>query len=154
MDAKFKELADIIVRNGDLARLASETKKGEFDINHQDANGYTLLHVATKRNNQEAILVLLQSPDIDPNLKNKHGLNPLFESVMYLKTKALEGLLTSEKLDLEEVDSDWKSIDDFVTAAKAGEDTKNYMRSMIAQRRNFADGVDTSGRHAIIIANA
>ena len=66
MDAKFKELADIIVRNGDLARLASETKKGDFDINHQDANGYTLLHVATKRNNQEAILVLLQSPNIDP----------------------------------------------------------------------------------------
>ena len=153
MDAKFKELAHII-RNGDLARLASETKKGDFDINHQDENGYTLLHVATKRNNQEAILVLLQCQDIDPNVKNRHGHTPLFEAVKYVKAKALEALLTSERLDLEEEDSEYKTIDDYVTEVRVGEDTKNYMRNMIRKRRNAEDGADTSGRHAIVIANS
>ena len=153
MDAKFKELVDII-RKDDLTRLESETKKGDFDINHQDQNGHTLLHVATMRNKKEAILVLLQCPDIDPNVKNKHGYSPLFESVINLKTMALQGLLTSEKLNLEEEDSNYKSIDDYVTAANAGEDTKNYMRDMIRRRRNAVKGADTSGRHAIVIANA
>ena len=153
MDAKFKELTQLI-RNGDLARLASETKKGDFDINHQDENGYTLLHVATKRNNQEAILVLLQCHDIDPNVKNKNGNTPLFEAVKYVKAKALEALLTSERLDLEEEDSEYKTIDDYVTEVRVGEDTKNYMRNMIRRRRNAEDGADTSGRHAIVIANS
>ena len=153
MDAKFKELAHII-RNGDLARLASETKKGDFAINHQDENGYTLLHVATKRNNPEAILVLLQCHDIDPNVKNKHGHTPLFEAVKYVKAKALEALLTSERLDLEEEDGEYRTIDDYMTEVRVGEDTKNYMRNMIRRRRNAVDGADTSGRHAIVIANS
>ena len=56
---------------------------------------------------------------------------------------------------MEEVDSEFRSIDDYVTKeAMAGEDTKNYMRSMIRKRRNAGQGTDTSGRHAIIIANA
>ena len=131
MDAKFKELAQIIVRNGDLSRLTSEAEKGDFDINHQDQNGNTLLHVATKRDNAEAIFTLLQCPGIDPNLKNKHGHAPLFDSVIYVKTRALQALLTSEKLD-----------------------SKNYMRSLIRKRRNAGQGTDTSGRHAIIIANS
>ena len=154
MDAKFKELAHIIVRNGDLSRLTSEAEKGDFDINHQDENGFTLLHVATKRDNKEAILALLRCPSINPSLKNKHGHTPLFESVMYVKTKALEALLTSERLDLEEVDNEYRSIDDYVTEAKTGEDTKNYMRGLIRRRRQTGTGSDKSGRHAIVIANA
>ena len=43
MDAKFKELADIM-RKGDLARLESEAKKGDFDINHKDQN-LSLIHI-------------------------------------------------------------------------------------------------------------
>ena len=153
MDAKFKELVDII-RKDDLTRLESETKKGDFDINHQDQNGYTLLHFAVIRNKIEAIHVLLQCPDIDPNVKNKHGRTPLFESVKVVNANALEALLTSERLDLEEEDSEYRTIDVYVTEAKLGEDTKNYMRNMIRRRRNAANGADTSGRHAIVIANA
>ena len=73
MEGKFKELVDIIGRPGsDLKRLELEVAKGGFDINYQDKNGYTLLHVATKRNNPEAIHTILQCSGVNPNLK-KHS---------------------------------------------------------------------------------
>ena len=145
MEAKFKELVDVISRpGGDLKRLELELAKGGFDINYQDKKGYTLLHVATKCNNPGAILIILQCSKVKPNLKNTHGRTALLESVKQVKMKALEALLTSEKVDLDEPDKEHDSIDDYVRAL-VSEATKNGMRSLIEKRRNRAQGVDTSG---------
>ena len=143
MEAKFKELVDIISRPGsDLQRL--ELELAGFDINYQDTLGYTLLHVATKRNNPGAILAILQCSRVNPNLKNGRGRTALLESVKQVKMKSFEALLTSEKVDLDEPDNEHDSIDDYV-GALVSEATKNGMRSLIEKRRNRAQGVDTSG---------
>ena len=147
MEAKFKELVDIISRPGsDLKRLELELAKGDFDVNYQDKKGYTLLHVATKRNNPGAILLILQCSKVKPNLKNTHGLTALLESVKPVKLKALDALLRSEKVDLDELDDDHNSIDDYVAGAQVSEATKNGMRSLIEKRRSRSQGIDTSGK--------
>ena len=147
MEGKFKELVDIIGRPGsDLKRLELDVAKGGFDINYQDKKGYTLLHVATKRNNPEAIHTILQSSGVNPNLKNTHGRTALLESVNPVKMKALEALLKSDKVDLDEPDDEHDSIDDYVAKAPVSEATKNGMRSLIEKRRSRAQGVGTSGK--------
>ena len=147
MEAKFKELVDVISRPGsDLKRLELELAKGDFDVNYQDKKGYTLLHVATKRNNPEAILTILQCSKVNPNLKNTHGRTALLESVKQVKMKALEALLKSEKVDLDEPDDEHDSIDDYVTGAPVSEATKNGLRSLVEKRRSRVQGIDTSGK--------
>ena len=145
MEAKFKELVDIISRPGsDLQRL--ELELAGFDINYQDTLGYTLLHVATKRNNPGAILAILQCSSVNPNLKNTHGRTALLESVKQVKMKSFEALLTSEKVDLDEPDNEHDSIDDYVTGVPVSEATKNGMRSLVEKRRSRVQGIDTSGK--------
>ena len=147
MEAKFKELVDVISRPGsDLKRLELELAKGDFDVNYQDKKGYTLLHVATKRNNPEAILTILQCSKVNPNLKNTHGRTALLESVKQVKMKALEALLKSEKVDLDEPDNEHDSLDDYVTGAPVSEATKNGLRSLVEKRRSRVQGIDTSGK--------
>ena len=127
-----------------------DIESNKIDVNTTDKKGFTLMHIATKRDNPKAIAILLQQKQIDPNMKNHEGNSAIMEACRNAKAKALEALLRSDKVDLDDVDDDHNSIEDLVGKAKVGLDTQNMLLLMIEKRRTGTDLMDKSGRHAVI----
>lgn len=67
----FEEAATA-VRWKDNAKAAALIDRGSFDVNQQDSEGYTLLHLAADQNNLELAKLLLDR-GADPNLRSKLG---------------------------------------------------------------------------------
>ena len=152
-DAKFTELAKMIKR-GDMDSFRAQVERSDFDVNTQDHNDLTVLHVATKMDNPEAVGILLQIKSIDANLKNNKGYNPLMESCVNARIKALQVLLNHDKVDIDDLDSSYNTIEDLVDLSKVGLATKTMMKRKIEKRRKGNECADVSGRHAIVITNS
>jgi ankyrin repeat protein len=68
-----------------------ETKKRDREsINAQDGTGTTCLHNQCVLGSTESIYLLLTSPNLDPNLRNKAGYTPLQTVVMSDPKKNLD----------------------------------------------------------------
>jgi len=145
---------DLLKRGAKLDRLKRELERGAFDINHADARNFSLLHIAVKADNAEGVAILLASPTIDTSLRNSEGHTALMSAVIFVKLNALESLLSSGKMELDETDDEFNSIKDLVKMSKCGKDTKNKMLMMLQKQRSTADDDDVSGRHVIIVVNS
>lgn len=152
-DAKFTELAKMIKR-GDMDSFRAQVERSDFDVNTQDHNDLTVLHVATKMDNPEAVGILLQIKSIDANLKNNKGYNPLMESCVNARIKALQVLLNHDKVDIDELDSSYNTIEDLVDQSKFGAASKSKMKETIHKRRAKNESADDSERQAIVIINS
>ena len=78
------------------------------DVNIQDREDNSLLHLAIQRNSYEIVPFLLQCSDISPNIKNESTMTPL-HWIIYEKrkpTKNFDALLNSEKIDKNALDED------------------------------------------------
>ena len=138
----FDRLANLLNReNENLDLLEKEVNKGSFDFNTTDEKGYTLLHISTKRNNPEAIKIILKSKSVNPNLTNQDGYSPIMDACRLGKGKALEELLKFDSIILEAVDVEHNNIKDLLDASKViSEDTKNMMINMIEKKKKKKQG--------------
>lgn len=143
---------DLLKRGANLYRLKREVERGEFNINQFNAKKFTLLHIAVKADNAEAVAILLTSSTIDTSLRNSEGHTALMSAVVYYKLNALESLLSSNQMDPDERDDE--SIEDLAKKAKCGKDTQNTMLMMLQKQRSTTDEDDMSGRHVVIVTNS
>jgi len=72
------------VRSGDVKELAELMRQDPgFKVNMDHGSGDTILHHACLRDSSSAVIpLLLAHPDIDVNVKDKHGQTPFFGLAM------------------------------------------------------------------------
>lgn len=92
--------ASMNIVDNQLAKLKQEVQKEPGLIHLRDSNGETLLHLAASRGRLEMVKYLLeQGSDINsPQLSghpSNHGMTPLFDAVIFDKSKVFDYLLES-----------------------------------------------------------
>ena len=145
---KLCELVD------DLEKLKEAVFSDDFDVNFQDENGFSLLHVAAQADNPAAIRILLSKDVTNPNLKLANGNTPLMLSCSEGNIQAFEALLESKEVDLSARNKEYRNVENLVKDAKGvGDDTKNKMRMLIENHKSRGQEAKTDGRHAVLVTN-
>ena len=144
------QLEKSIKRHSDLGKLKKTV--ADFDVNQQSTNG-SLLHVAAQANYPEAIRILLQSEEVDPNVKSwKEGSTPLMVACAAGNIKSVEALLECSKIDLWAKNKEGQTAEQIVKSMKTSrrrsrplsigpeegvdEDTKKKMQTLIKEFRS------------------
>jgi ankyrin repeat protein len=75
------------------------------DVNIQDADGNSPLHIAII--NQHAIIIslLMSHPGLNLNIRDKHGMTPFATAMMTKNNKAAQSILDREPTAAEQVDN-------------------------------------------------
>ena len=134
LEAKLR-LKKNIKKHRDLGELKEAVADEDFDMNDQSEDG-SLLHVAAQANNPEAIRILLQSAEIDPNLKlKKEGSTPLMVACSAGNIQAVEALLECSKIDLSAKNSLDRTAENIVKSARVSEDIRKKMQTLIEEFR-------------------
>ena len=77
------------------------------DINQQDSQGNTLLHLICKHSDMEMLLLLMNTDDCDLNCANSHGTTPLH--IACSDWSVVKELLNSEKINVSPRDKNGKT---------------------------------------------
>jgi len=100
------------VENGDAKELAELIKQDPgFKVNMgQDAMRWTLLHCACRDSHRSPVIpLLLAHPDIDVNVKDRHGRTPFFLACYWGYTSCVRVMLKDIRVEVNEPDSDGNS---------------------------------------------
>ena len=134
------KLEKSIQKHRDLGKLKKAVADEDFDVNHQSKNG-SLLHVAAQANNVKAIQILLQSEEIDPNLKSKKdGSTPLMVACAAGNINSVEALLDCSEIDLSARNSSNQTAEQIVESAPVDEDINKTMQTLIKKFRSKQGG--------------
>ena len=128
-----------------------------FDVSTKTKTGQTLLHIAAKKDNENAVSILLKWPGIQVNAENENGFTPIMEACCSGSAKVLRLLLRCKAVDKEASDDDGHTIEELVRKAFMdryfGIDTRDDMLNMIKKYESGAAEEDVSGRHVLIASN-
>ena len=114
----FSKLALNIKKHRDLGKLKREVADEDFDVNFQDKDGFSLLHFAAQADNPEAIRILLQSVQINPNLKSwQEQSTPLMVACEAGNLEAMKALLESSKISLSAQNRRGQTVEQIMQAA-------------------------------------
>jgi len=75
------------------------------NVNHQDKERNTALHLAAERGHVQVITTLLKDEKIQPNLKNNIGCTPLHVAIKTNHMKVFIELVNNDKVDVNETNS-------------------------------------------------
>ncbi|KAL6816354.1 ankyrin repeat-containing domain protein [Trichoderma camerunense] len=74
--------------------------KWSVDVNRQDDDGNTALHLAAILGRLEVMRLLLTKPSVDPNLTNKWGLSPFHMALFHCNSHIVEYLYMTRNWDI------------------------------------------------------
>jgi len=88
-----------------------------LDVNVENQNGQSPLHIACRYNNFEAVTDLLKHPNIELNKKCAlRGLTPIMVTVKYGMKEAFEALISDKRIDLETDDPKHQTLEQVAVA--------------------------------------
>jgi ankyrin repeat protein len=144
-DERDQGILHALVGEGPLDRIAEVVDTLlDADVNLQDCDGYTPLHIATYRGRADVVRKLLNVPGIRLDLPDKQGRTPLTLATYWgMKSIALVLIEHSQAFPLPE---DADMLSPLVLAAKHGH--KDLCRQLLerARYRNLDFHIDLSGR--------
>ncbi|XP_076367426.1 rabankyrin-5 isoform X2 [Tachypleus tridentatus] len=88
-----------------LERVVQTLMEHECDLNTQDAEGKTPIHIAIANQNPVIISLLLAHPELDLTLRDRQGLTPFATAMMLKNNKAAESILAREPKAAEQLDN-------------------------------------------------
>ena len=91
--------------DGDLDEATRLLSIG-LDVNTVDDNGYSLLWLASYRNQSKIVQHLLTFPDIDVNQQDGHGNTPLYASLIGGQYHCAQLLLNDQRTDVTLIQDD------------------------------------------------
>ena len=111
----------------------------DIQVNIVNESGQTALHTACRFNISEAVSDLLEHSDILLNKKSELGSSPIMVAVKYGRREALEILVTDDRVDLETVDTQERTIEQVVGVATntLKDDDKSFILERIEKEKNL-----------------
>jgi len=96
------------VKNGNVKELAELMRQDPgFDVNEQNENGWTLLHLVYCYHSRSTVIpILLAHPDIDVNVKNYSGGTPYYLACYWGCTSCVREMLKDSRVKVNEPDDD------------------------------------------------
>jgi len=112
----YDDMRDAIERK-DRQLMSKIIRDRDYQPNHiGGTDGMTALHIATLKEDPEALSILLQLEKIDPNAKMSNGFTPFLLAAARGRMLSFEILVGDKRVDVEVVDKDGKKATDLVKA--------------------------------------
>jgi len=95
------------VEKGDAKELAKLMGQDPgFDVNEQDEDGWTFLHLTCAGDSRSAVIpILLAHPDIDVNVKTEYGSTPFYWACVLGYASCVRELLKDSRVKVNEPDT-------------------------------------------------
>lgn len=92
---------DAAVAKGVVPTVRLLVESGKFKLNRQNVRGETAFYLAVALRKEECIKLLLNRPDIDPNIVDRNGDSPLVYALQHNQTAIADILMASPKVQFQ-----------------------------------------------------
>ncbi|CEJ93251.1 hypothetical protein VHEMI08857 [[Torrubiella] hemipterigena] len=99
--AQDQTALDAAVITGLIPTVRLLVDSGKFKLNRQNVRGRTAFYLAVEFGNEECITLLLNRPDIDPNIPDRDGHSPIVQALQHNRTAVAELLMASAKVQFQ-----------------------------------------------------
>ena len=99
----------VVVESGEAVLMDTIVNNYDININTKDEDGRSLLQDAVISGNDAMASKLLEH-NIDVNIKDKHNRNVVFDAISYGDEKVINSVVSHDKIDLNIVDKEGKTI--------------------------------------------
>lgn len=99
-DSYHTTLLYLCVVNNDIKRLSTLLKSSHINVNQKTDDGYNALYYATMYGLAECVQLLIQHPEIDPNICRSSGVTPLHVAAYGGRMDIMVELLKHKKIDV------------------------------------------------------